>query len=160
MTTALEVHLGLQVHRKQAVALDTTATEVLYGGAAGGGKSHLLRVAAATWANTVPGLQVYLFRRQLPDLVKNHLEGPKGFRALLAPFVAARVVEIVEREIRFPNGAKIYLCHCRDEADRFGYQGAEIHVLLIDELTHFTDPMTWACFTGRWRTCWDRGCLC
>lgn len=141
MTTALEVHLGLQVHRKQAMALGTTATEVLYGGAAGGGKSHLLRVAAVTWANTVPGLQVYLFRRQLPDLVKNHLEGPKGFRALLAPFVAARVVEIVEREIRFPNGAKIYLCHCRNEADRFGYQGAEIHVLLIDELTHFTDPM-------------------
>jgi hypothetical protein len=25
------------------------------------------------------------------------------------------------------------------EADRFQYQGAEIHVLLIDELTHFTE---------------------
>jgi hypothetical protein len=37
------------------------------------------------------------------------------------------------------NGSKIHLCHCKDEADRFQYQGAEIHVLLIDELTHFTE---------------------
>lgn len=48
-------------------------------------------------------------------------------------------IEIIEDEIRFPNGSKIYLCHCKDEKDRFKYQGSEIHVLLIDELTHFTE---------------------
>ena len=36
---------------------------------------------------------------------------------------------------------KIYLCHCKDEKDIYKYQGAEIHVLLIDELTHFTEAM-------------------
>jgi hypothetical protein len=49
--------------------------------------------------------------------------------------------EIVEDEIRFWNGSKIYLCHCKDEKDIYKYQGAEIHVLLIDELTHFTETM-------------------
>ena len=49
--------------------------------------------------------------------------------------------EIVADEIRFWNGAKIYLCHCKDEKDIYKYQGAEIHVLLIDELTHFTETM-------------------
>lgn len=86
----------------------------------------------------IPGLQVYLFRRTYDDLIKNHLEGPTGFRALLAPRIGAGV-EIVDKEIRFGNGSKIYLCHCQHEKDRFGYQGAEIHVLMIDELTHFTD---------------------
>lgn len=123
------------------MALLTTATEVLYGGAAGGGKSFLMRAAAILWCSIIPGLQVYLFRRIYDDLVKNHMEGPKGFRAVLAPLVAQGFVNIVEDEIRFWNGSKIYLCHCEHAKHVYKYQGAEIHVLLIDELTHFTDIM-------------------
>jgi hypothetical protein len=50
-------------------------------------------------------------------------------------------VTIVEDEVRFWNGSKIYLCHCKDPKDVYKYQGAEIHVLLIDELTHFLEPI-------------------
>lgn len=133
--------LNLDLHEKQAIAFDTEATEVLYGGAAGGGKSHLMRVAAITWCAAIPGLQVYLFRRIRDDLVKNHMEGPKGFRAILAGWSMCGFVRIVDDEIRFWNGSKIYLCHCKDEKDIYKYQGAEIHVLLVDELTHFTESM-------------------
>ena len=133
--------LDLDLHPKQLEAFNSAATEILYGGAAGGGKSHLMRVAAIIWCSAIPGLQVYLFRRIRDDLVKNHMEGPSGFRALLAGWEQCGFVTIVEDEIRFWNGAKIYLCHCKDEKDRFKYQGAEIHVLLIDELTHFTDKI-------------------
>lgn len=133
--------LNLHLHLKQILAFETDATEVLYGGAAGGGKSHLMRVAAILWCSAIPGLQVYLFRRIRDDLNKNHMEGPKGFRAMLAGWVLCGFCEIVEDEIRFWNGAKIYLCHCKDEKDIYKYQGAEIHVLLIDELTHFTESM-------------------
>lgn len=133
--------IDLQLHPKQAIALDTEANEVLYGGAAGGGKSFLMRCAAILWCAAVAGLQVYLFRRVRDDLVKNHMEGPKGFRALLAPWVLCRFVRIVDDEIRFWNGSRIYLCHCKDAKDIYKYQGAEIHVLLIDELTHWTEAM-------------------
>jgi hypothetical protein len=133
--------INLALHDKQAIALDTPATEVLYGGAAGGGKSHLMRVAAIIWCAAINGLQVYVFRRLFPDLIKNHMEGPKGFRALLSPWEQAGFVKVVEEEIRFWNGSRIYLCHCKDEQDRFKYQGAEIHVLLMDELTHFQDTV-------------------
>lgn len=133
--------IDLRLHAKQGVALETVATEVLYGGAVGGGKSHLMRAAAIIWCSLVPGLQVYLFRRLRDDLVKNHIEGPNGFRVLLAPWVRDGLCDMVEDEIRFWNGAKIYLCHCKDEKDRFKYLGAEIHVLLIDELTTFTETI-------------------
>lgn len=133
--------INLKLHRKQAIALDTAANEVLYGGAAGGGKSHLIRVAAIIWSAAIPGLQVYLFRRIRDDLIKNHMEGPKGFRSMLAPWVLCGFVKIVDDEIRFWNGSRIYLCHCKDAKDVYKYQGAEIHVLLIDELTHFTEEM-------------------
>lgn len=131
--------LNLHLHEKQGVAYDSPATEILYGGAAGGGKSYMMRIAAILWCTMVPGLQVYLFRRIREDLVKNHMEGPKGFHTLLAGWVQLGWVRIVEDEIEFWNGAKIYLCHCKDEKDRFKYLGAEIHVLLIDELTTFTE---------------------
>jgi len=58
---------------------------------------------------------------------------------MLAVWAQAGLVTILEDEIRFWNGAKIWLCHCKDEKHRFKYLGAEIHVLLIDELTTFTD---------------------
>lgn len=39
------------------------------------------------------------------------------------------------------NSSKIFLCHCQDESDRYKYQGSEIHVLLMDELTTFSEPI-------------------
>lgn len=137
MTNQSEINLSL--HPKQSIAFESPATEILYGGAAGSAKSHLMRVAAIAWCIAIPGLQVYIFRRLHEDLVKNHMEGPTGFHNLLSSWVSQKIVEIVEGEIRFPGGSKIYLCHCQHEKDRFKYQGAEIHVLMIDELTHFTD---------------------
>ena len=133
--------LSLHLHDKQAIAFHSDATEILYGGAAGGGKSHLMRVMAVALCTAVPGLQVYLFRRIREDLIKNHMEGPSGFRAMLAGWTSCGFVRIVDDEVRFWNGAKIYLCHCKDEKDIYKYQGAEIHVLLMDELTHFTETM-------------------
>jgi hypothetical protein len=135
--------LNLSLHAKQGVAFTTTATEILYGGAAGGGKSHLMRVAAIAWCHAVPGLQVYIFRRTLPDLKLNHLSGPTSLPELLAPWIDARYVRFNENDhvFKFANGSAIHLCHCQHEKDVRKYQGAEIHVLMIDELTHFSEAM-------------------
>lgn len=135
--------LNLKLHHRQSYAFESRATEILYGGAAGGGKSHLMRVAAIMWCATVPGLQVYIFRRLSDDLLKNHMEGPSGFPALLAEWMEAGYCKInwSRNFIEFWNGAKIHLCHCQYEKDVSKYQGAEIHVLMIDELTHFTETI-------------------
>ncbi len=144
--------MELKLHPKQGEAFLTSATEVLFGGAAGGGKSHLLRVAAIAWCAAVPGLQVYLFRRTYPDLYKNHIDGPGGFPALLAPWLACGAVRLnySKGHITFCNGAKIHLSHCQYPKDLLAYQGAEIHVLMIDELTQWPWDM-YAFLRGRLR---------
>ncbi len=131
------------LHPKQRVAYTSTATELLFGGAAGPGKSHLLRVAAIKWCLDIPGLQVYLFRRTHPDLMKNHMEGPGGFPVLMADFIARKQARINYGEgyIAFNNRSKIFLCHCQYEQDVYKYKGAEIHVLMPDELTSFTETI-------------------
>lgn len=133
----------VRLHPKQGVVLLSQANEILYGGAAGGGKSHLMRVLAIAVAYNVPYAQVYLFRRESVDLIKNHLNGPTSFHVMLAPLVKSghAFINLSKNEISFWNGSKILLCHCKNEKDIYGYQGAEIHFLLIDELTHFTDAM-------------------
>jgi hypothetical protein len=134
--------MDISLHPKQAEVLFSDATEILFGGAAGPGKSFLLRVAAIIWCNDIPGLQVYLIRRTYPELIANHMEGPKSLRALLAPWVAIGKVKIVENDIRFlHNGSAIHLRHCQYEHDMYNFQGAEIHCLLMDELTTFTNTI-------------------
>jgi hypothetical protein len=126
---------------KQAQAIKSPATEILYGGAAGGGKSYFMRALAIILCGLIPGLNVYLFRRLYDDLIKNHMEGTGGFPEMLGGLVLSGHVKIVDAEIRFWNGSKIFLCHCQHEKDRFKYQGAEIHVLLLDEATMFTEKI-------------------
>ncbi len=136
--TAVGGDLEITLHRQQSRALKCPANEILFGGAAGGGKSHLLRGALITYCMSVPGLQCYLFRRTYPDLVRNHMTGPGAFPEMLAPLTKNGHGQIVRGEIRFPNGSKIHLRHLQNYQDVFSYQGAELHVLAFDEATHFT----------------------
>lgn len=132
------IEYNTRLQPKQEYAYSSFATEILYGGAAFGGKSHLMRQAAIAWCLAIDGLQVYIFRRVEDDLVKNHVEGPTGFRALLSDKPYAKVLA---GEIRFNNGSRIFLCHCKDEEHKYKYHGSEIHVLMVDELTTFTETI-------------------
>lgn len=135
------MNVNLELQEKQSICWTSAATEILYGGSAGGGKSHAMRVIAIFLALSVPNIQIYLFRRVFADLIKNHVEGSGGFRALLAPWIESKTVRITQEEISFSNSSKIYLCHCQHEKDVYKYQGAEMQVIMIDELTHFSEKI-------------------
>ena len=133
--------MEIRLEPKQVAAFTTPATEVLYGGAAGGMKSFTLRASAIRWCVEVPGIQVYLFRRTLTDLRDNHLRGPNNLHHMVAPYTEGGHVKYraVENEFEFWNGSSLHCCYCDAEDDVEKYRGAEIHVLLMDELTHFSE---------------------
>jgi len=143
--------LDLRLHKKQGLALLTDATELGYGGAAGGGKSHLGRASALYFSYAIPGLQTYLFRRQHNELVKNHMMGPTSFPAMLAIWNKNGFTKVVKDEIRFgngpdpnnpfENGSRIFLCHCQHEKDVFNWLGPEMHYLIIEQAEQFTPFM-------------------
>lgn len=136
--------IRIELHPKQSLVFNSEATEILYGGAAGGGKSHLIRAALIAWCVAIPGLQCYLFRRTYPELVSSHLEGSGSFFELLAPWIesGAAKINISTLDIQFPAlRSAIHLRHCQYDTDLPKYQSAEIHVLALDEATHFTETM-------------------
>lgn len=139
MTKKNDINISLPVWPKQDLALRTPAQWKMFGGAAGGGKSYLLRVTAIQWALAIPGLQIFLFRRNLNELEKNHLAGENNFHIMLAELVRAGLCEIVQGEIRFWNSSKIYLCHANHIKDVYKWKGPELHVLLLEEATEFEE---------------------
>lgn len=119
------------------------AQEILYGGAAGSGKSYMMRVLAIVLCMEISNIKIFLFRRMYKELYINHVFSPDGFLVMLKPFIDRGEVTFNKSDgvFNFWNGAQIYLCHAQHENDINGYLGAEIHVLLIDEATQFTEKM-------------------
>ena len=112
---------------KQRELHESPANEILYGGAAGPGKSHALRHEALIWALRIPRLHVYLFRRTKPELEKNHIV-PSKEQFPFDPDDSSSIGIYKEQKKRweFYNGSMIHFCYAQYESDIFTYQGAEI----------------------------------
>lgn len=119
---------------RQRVAHQLTCDELLYGGAAGGGKTDMLLASAVTMCLLVPGANVVVFRRTFPDLNRHII--PHLLRRIPQPTVAT--YNAGDHMWRFRNGSVLELAHLTRDSDVLKYQGAEYQLIAFDELTQFT----------------------
>lgn len=120
---------------KQLVFHNAAARNVLYGGAAGGGKSHALRWDAYMRCLTTKNYRALLLRRTYPELENTHLE---MVPVDLAEGLPAEYLKS-ERKVRFPNGSVLQFGHCEDEAAVGKYLSTEYDAIYFDELVTFTE---------------------
>ena len=133
----MNVELDYRPTGKQRLFHESEADEVLYGGAAGGGKSYAICWDAFLRLMKYPGTHAYLFRRTYPELEKTLV---KTMLSIVPKELGKYTVST--HELKFPNGSMAHFCHLNNEGEGLlKYQGAEIHWLYFDELTHFTKGM-------------------
>lgn len=120
---------------KQAEFLLVDAKEALYGGAAGGGKSDALLMAALQYVD-VSGYSAILFRRTYNDLA---LPGALMDRAYEWLAGTEAHWHSLKHIWTFPCGATLTFGNLEHEKTKFRYQSAEFQFIGFDELTQFTE---------------------
>lgn len=124
--------------KQRAFLLMNDTKEILYGGAAGGGKSIAQMMAALQFVD-IPGYSAILFRKTYADLT---LPGAliDISKQWLMPFVESKEVRWSEKEKRytFPSGASLCFGYLETDNDCYRYQGAEFQFIGIDECTHIS----------------------
>lgn len=122
--------------KQRAFLLMKDIKEILYGGAAGGGKSIAQLMAALQYVD-IPGYNAILFRKTYADL---SLPGAliSVAKEWLMSYVNSGEIRWQEKEKRFifPSGAALAFGYLESENDCYRYQGAEFHYIGIDECTH------------------------
>ena len=122
-------------------------TDVLYGGAAGGGKSYAMLIDPLRFAHRSAHRAIIL-RRSMPELRelidKSRELYPKAFPG-------AKYKE-VEKMWTFPSGAKMEFGFLERDADVYRYQGQAYSFIGFDEITHLPTEFAWNYLASRLRT--------
>lgn len=122
---------------KQAEFLAVQTEEALYGGAAGGGKSDALLMAALEHVH-VPGYAALILRRTYQDLARSDAIMARADEWLRGTNARWRAET---RTWHFPSGATLSFGYFDTQADRRNYQGGAWQFIAFDELTQF--PEAW-----------------
>lgn len=127
--------------------LAASETDVLYGGAAGGGKSYAMLVDPLRFAHR-GAHRALILRRSMPELRelidKSRELYPKAFPGCK--------YKEVEKLWNFPSGAKIEFGFLERDADVYRYQGQAYSWIGFDEITHQATEFSWNYLASRLRT--------
>lgn len=111
--------------------LASSASEVLYGGAAAGGKSAASVALPLRFIGN-PRFNALVLRRETPQLA-DLIEKSTA----LYPKLGGRL-NASTGLWRFESGARVWFTHCATESDVERFDGHEYQLVVFDELTHFS----------------------
>lgn len=122
-----------ELNPKQKLFCQARNRYVAFGGARGGGKSHVLRTKAVGGACNYPGIRILIVRREYPELEQG----------LILPMTKMVPPELASyngtmRCLFFANGSMIKFGHYGPKDD-IEYQGQEYDWIFMDEATQFTE---------------------
>lgn len=147
---AQALFLGLHQHQK-----GNQVFQALYGGAAGGGKSDALLMAAAQYAWKNGDFAGLCFRRSYTEL---SMPGALMDRAIQWwSHSSGCHWSGTDKTFRFANGAKISFAYLSAPNDHLRYQGSEVHFTAWDELTQWESPSSYE-YVGISRVRRKEGC--
>jgi hypothetical protein len=137
----MKVVIPYKPQPRQVVYHKAKADELLYGGAAGGGKSEATIMDALKYGMKYQGSRQIIFRRTFPDLQRS---------------IISRTLQVYPKEIAKYNSAKhewtlingsiIELAYWDNDSNYMNYQGAEYDVIRWEELTQFEENGIYICF--------------
>ena len=121
--------------------------DVLYGGAAGGGKSYAMLVDPLRYAHRAAH-RALILRRSMPEL-RELIDKSRELYPQAFPGCKFREVE---KLWNFPSGAKVEFGFLERDADVYRYQGQAYSWIGFDEITHLPTEFSWNYLASRLRT--------
>jgi len=131
----------------QTEFLAAPETDVLYGGAAGGGKSYAMLIDPLRYAHRAAH-RALILRRSMPEL-RELIDKSRELYPRAFPGCKYREVE---KLWNFPSGAKIEFGFLERDADVYRYQGQAYSWIGFDEITHLPTEFGWNYLASRLRT--------
>jgi len=124
----------INIFPKQAEMINSDCDDLLFGGAAGGGKSHALILFALMRRLKHPKSTGILFRRTFPQLEGSLIQKSRE----IYPEFGAKYQEAKHRWL-FPNGSIQRFAHCERDANAYDYHSDEFHDIGFDEASMLTE---------------------
>ncbi len=131
----------------QSLFLSSSEQEVLYGGAAGGGKT--MGLIADALRDTSNGAFVGLVLRRTSDELREIISKTQDLYSQVYP--TARWSE-KKSEWSFPSGSRLWFTYLERDQDVHRYQGQAFSYVAFDELTQYATPYAWDYLRSRLRT--------
>lgn len=131
----------------QTEFLSSNENEILYGGAAGGGKSYAMLADPMRFFHN-PNFVGLLLRRTNDELRELKWESMKLYKKIWPDAVWK------EKDSMWvmPSGAKLWMTYIDRDEDVMRYQGQAFSWIGIDELTQYSTPFAWNYLKSRLRS--------